>query len=826
MDITQIEMNSIKKNIATFFKSKKFTIDKTITPQLYRVIYNNLLYILKITRSLYKVTNPTTFLYEGDSLFEFTVGDSTCRLFEEEKDFKSLETFIVTTLRKEIQPCYLMDEYRWTLIYHLIMMTNSIYRSEQFQINLFLTNIMVNINTLEIKLIIVCDDCSELGATYPYSIHWTQVGLLTLYILEYHRIEKKRYVDEINQFMVSKKYNEKKLTSMLESMIVYPNCSLHVKKYKEFCNLFLIHCFTLEGYQHINFDNITEFYNNNYNRSEYFVIKGEGYGTLFYGILYKRIFEHIITHAFPNKNIVLLSPYNDKDILEDFKLDPDPARDWNDIKAKKKYIKIITMEKCKIKNQLPLPLSLVIRGSHYWKGPNCKTPDDVNSIQLLQKKLTSNKNKLTILKETLPRNEVEIRKQNAIVLQLSELIEKACKPSDPYQDEPYSIPYLSISCEPLRCGINPFQLPIGEINTITKQQIDTLDPYDKRLMKEQIWWGNQLYYFDSNSILSPNYTPNYWIPFLSHYYIDTIPFNSEHELFNLNPEIKQTVKTTDFMFMASNCTSTIRNELFLKLQSMDPFGDVGELSEIDDDFSKSMKLYMEKFKLKRVKSYGSCLRNMTGPSEKEKEPCHAIHNITINNDWSKTPCIYSESKFTLTFENSLNPGYITEKIMTAFQAGSIPIYYGPPEIKEIFNPNCFYYINDRLPDKKTHTKEDIEVIANELWALANDDTMSGWKKYLVEPIFSKVPDIFLYKTSTWMESIINDIQRRYKNKLDSIIESSDKTGSIVRYGTKKKSFTYKKHSKVKKISVRNATKKGKSKTKKYIKSNSKRVEYD
>lgn len=235
---------------------------------------------------------------------------------------------------------------------------------------------------------------------------------------------------------------------------------------------------------------------------------------------------------------------------------------------------------------------------------------------------------------------------------------------------------------------------------------------------------------------------------------------------------------------------------------------------------------MEKFKLKRVKSYGSCLRNMTGPSEKEKEPCHAIHNITINNDWSKTPCIYSESKFTLTFENSLNPGYITEKIMTAFQAGSIPIYYGPPEIKEIFNPNCFYYINDRLPDKKTHTKEDIEVIANELWALANDDTMSGWKKYLVEPIFSKVPDIFLYKTSTWMESIINDIQRRYKNKLDSIIESSDKTGSIVRYGTKKKSFTYKKHSKVKKISVRNATKKGKSKTKKYIKSNSKRVEYD
>lgn len=38
-------------------------------------------------------------------------------------------------------------------------------------------------------------------------------------------------------------------------------------------------------------------------------------------------------------------------------------------------------------------------------------------------------------------------------------------------------------------------------------------------------------------------------------------------------------------------------------------------------------------------------------------------------------------KFTLCFENAVFPGYITEKIFDAIFAGSVPIYYGAPDIK-------------------------------------------------------------------------------------------------------------------------------------------------
>ena len=39
------------------------------------------------------------------------------------------------------------------------------------------------------------------------------------------------------------------------------------------------------------------------------------------------------------------------------------------------------------------------------------------------------------------------------------------------------------------------------------------------------------------------------------------------------------------------------------------------------------------------------------------------------------------------------PGYVTEKIVNAFLAGSIPIYWGSRAVLEIFNPESFIYAN-------------------------------------------------------------------------------------------------------------------------------------
>ena len=46
-------------------------------------------------------------------------------------------------------------------------------------------------------------------------------------------------------------------------------------------------------------------------------------------------------------------------------------------------------------------------------------------------------------------------------------------------------------------------------------------------------------------------------------------------------------------------------------------------------------------------------------------------------------------KFSICFENSSQPGYTTEKLVDAFAAGCLPIYWGDPRVGEVFNEKAF-----------------------------------------------------------------------------------------------------------------------------------------
>ena len=51
--------------------------------------------------------------------------------------------------------------------------------------------------------------------------------------------------------------------------------------------------------------------------------------------------------------------------------------------------------------------------------------------------------------------------------------------------------------------------------------------------------------------------------------------------------------------------------------------------------------------------------------------------------------LLGQYRFTIAFENVEAPGYVTEKLMEAMFAGSIPIYWGDPTVIEQFNPASF-----------------------------------------------------------------------------------------------------------------------------------------
>ena len=54
----------------------------------------------------------------------------------------------------------------------------------------------------------------------------------------------------------------------------------------------------------------------------------------------------------------------------------------------------------------------------------------------------------------------------------------------------------------------------------------------------------------------------------------------------------------------------------------------------------------------------------------------------------------SRHKFTLCYENGRHDGYTTEKIVQAFAARTVPIYWGDPKISRVFNPDAFINVSD------------------------------------------------------------------------------------------------------------------------------------
>jgi hypothetical protein len=148
-------------------------------------------------------------------------------------------------------------------------------------------------------------------------------------------------------------------------------------------------------------------------------------------------------------------------------------------------------------------------------------------------------------------------------------------------------------------------------------------------------------------------------------------------------------------------------------------------------------------KYKRIDAYGKVLNNMIGVEG-------AADRMNVN--WKKYrrgfPAPY---KFSIAFENESCPGYVTEKILYAMLANSIPIYWGNPRIGEDFNTKSFINCHDY--------KNFDEVIQRVIEVDTDEDL---YRNYLAEPHYhdNRIPENLLEETVVRRLKLIIDSRDR------------------------------------------------------------------
>jgi hypothetical protein len=91
--------------------------------------------------------------------------------------------------------------------------------------------------------------------------------------------------------------------------------------------------------------------------------------------------------------------------------------------------------------------------------------------------------------------------------------------------------------------------------------------------------------------------------------------------------------------------------------------------------------------------------------------------------------------FSVAIENASYESYFTEKVQDCFSTGTIPIYYGAPDIDKFFNPDGIITLTDNFDvskltsemyyDKIDAVKENLEIVRDQL---INEDNI--YKTYL------------------------------------------------------------------------------------------------
>ena len=108
-------------------------------------------------------------------------------------------------------------------------------------------------------------------------------------------------------------------------------------------------------------------------------------------------------------------------------------------------------------------------------------------------------------------------------------------------------------------------------------------------------------------------------------------------------------------------------------------------------------------------------------------------------------------KFSICFENAKNyPGLITEKIFDCFASGTVPIYYGAPNVSDYIPENCFINFSQFSSYE-------------ELYRFLINMTESEYQHYLdAVKEFIKTPEYYEFTSKQFAEVILEQVQSLMK----------------------------------------------------------------
>lgn len=131
---------------------------------------------------------------------------------------------------------------------------------------------------------------------------------------------------------------------------------------------------------------------------------------------------------------------------------------------------------------------------------------------------------------------------------------------------------------------------------------------------------------------------------------------------------------------------------------------------------------------------------------------------------------FSNHKFTISFENSQAPGYITEKVLHSKIAGCIPIYWGDNETDTDFVPNSFINIsNINDPQKVVEVLKLLETNTNICNHYSSTPILDETKKIKALDIINKmaIKLIDLATNTNKVQKMPNKIDKIYLINLDT-----------------------------------------------------------